>query len=199
LQEFDKIDLFSQVYNKRHMHLELVKRSAEIIKLYARNKKLTSLHIDKVWDCTDIDETMQIEIYNVVQATGSAIHDQDLEKFILKVKNQEPSKITLREIEFLHQIGKSAHQKSAARLLAIQALWQCALLEKPGYSLDLLSTARKHCFDLLRTQEREVIEQYVMQALLIVEQKTGTSLQALKLFKKLVDLIPKNCYNTYYM
>jgi hypothetical protein len=71
LQEFEKIDLFSQVYNKRHMHLELVKRSAEIIKLYGKNKKLTSLHIDRVWDCTDIDETMQIEKSNFYTKSAS--------------------------------------------------------------------------------------------------------------------------------
>ena len=48
------------------MHLELVKRSQEIIKLYARNHKMTQNHIDKMWECTLIDETMLIEIYNVI-------------------------------------------------------------------------------------------------------------------------------------
>lgn len=178
------------------MHLELVKRSSEIIKLYARNLKLTQHHVDKMWECIEINEPMKIEIYNVVQNTGAAIPDQDLEKFILKVKNQEPAKISQREIDFLHQIGKSAHQKSPARLLAIASLWQCAVLETPGYSISLLSAARKNCYDLLKTQDREVVEQYMNQALKILEQKTGTSIQALKFFQKLVELIPRHIYNT---
>jgi hypothetical protein len=66
MEEFQKIDLFSQVYDRKRMHLELVKRSGEMIKLYGRNFKLTQFHIDKMWECTMIDETMLIEIYNVI-------------------------------------------------------------------------------------------------------------------------------------
>lgn len=54
-------------------------------------------------------------------------------------------------------------------------LWQIALLEKPGYSNQLIKPARKHLYDLLRTQDREVIESYILNCLNIIESKTGAS------------------------
>jgi hypothetical protein len=92
------------------MHLELVKRSQEIIKLYARNHKMTQNHINKMWECTMIDETMLIEIYNVVQTTATALDDEVIEMFIIKIKDQmDPSKQTMREVDFVHSLGKSSH------------------------------------------------------------------------------------------
>jgi predicted metallopeptidase len=72
--------------------------------------------------------------------------------FILKIKDSmDPSKTTSREVEFIHTVGKSSHNKSTARQQAINVLWQIALMEKPGYNHTLLKPARKHLFDLLRT------------------------------------------------
>lgn len=151
-----------------------------------------------MWECTQIDETMLIAIYNVIQTKSNAIQDSILELFILKIKNFEPSKLTSRELDFVYQLGKGAIASSQARQFAIDVLWQIAFLEKPGYNKDFLKPARKNCFDLLRTKDRDCYEAYILRALDIIEKKNGASVQALKMFKKLIDLIPRHIYTHNY-
>jgi hypothetical protein len=63
-----------------------------------------------------IDETAQIEVYKVLQESSGVIQDEVLEMFINKIKDEmEPSKTTVREIEFIHSVGKNSHFKSDAR------------------------------------------------------------------------------------
>jgi hypothetical protein len=53
-------------------------------------------------------------------------------------------------------------------------LWQIALLEKP-YPKALLKPARNHLFDLLRSQDREIVEEYIMRCVQIIELMTCAS------------------------
>jgi hypothetical protein len=95
--------------------------------------------------------------------------------FIRKIQDgMEPSKTTIREVNFIHAIGKSTHYKSAARQKALSALWQIALLEKP-YPKALLKPARNHLFDLLRSQDREIVEEYIMRCVQIIDSMTCAS------------------------
>jgi len=63
-----------------------------------------------MWECTLIDETMLIEIYNVVQTTATALDDEVIEMCIIKIRNEmDPTKQTIREVDFVHSLGKSSH------------------------------------------------------------------------------------------
>lgn len=86
----------------------------------------------------------------------------------------EPPKITVREVDFIHAIGKSSHFRSDARKKAFNVLWQFAMLEKP-YPKSLLKPARKHLFDLLRNQDREIVEEHILKTVDIIDSKTGAS------------------------
>jgi hypothetical protein len=87
----------------------------------------------------------------------------------------EPSKTTIRDVEFIYTIGKNSYPKSSARNAAVNVLWQFAMMERNGYSKALLKPSRKHLFDLLRNQDRSVIEEYILKIISIIEQKTGAS------------------------
>lgn len=80
----------------------------------------------------------------MLQDSSGVIPDEILEMFINKIKDcLLPSKTTIREVEFVHTIGKSSHYKSTARQQAYNVLWQFTMLEKPGYSSALLKPSRK--------------------------------------------------------
>jgi len=49
----------------------------------------------------------------------------------------EPSKVSTREVEFVHQVGKSAYFSSSARKSALNVLWDIFIAEKTGYLLAL--------------------------------------------------------------
>lgn len=77
----------------------------------------------------------------------------------------EPSKVTMREVEFLHTIGKNAYYKSQARQSAISSLWQIFMQEKPGYARSLAKQSRKHFCDLLRNIESEYREDFIKRSI----------------------------------
>lgn len=112
MANFEKIDLFSHIFNRQKMHIELVKRSIDIIKLYGKNHKITPMHIDRMWDCTQIDETMQIAIYDVIKKSTNCMPDDHLELFMFKIRDMEPNELTIREIDFLHELGKGTYRNS---------------------------------------------------------------------------------------
>lgn len=74
------------------------------------------------------------------------------------------------------------------------------MMEKPGYSKSLLKPSRKNLFDLLRNQDRDIVETHIMKTLSIIDSKTGASVQATKLLLKLFDSdkIPKYIYQNQY-
>ena len=88
----------------------------------------------------------------------------------------EPSKVTSREVEFLHAIGKSAYYKSQARLAAINCLWQIFMVEKPGYLLSLAKQSRKHFCDLLRNMESELKDDFIYRSIRTIVEKRGHSI-----------------------
>lgn len=54
--------------------------------------------------------------------------------FINKVGDSlDPQRVTVRDVEFVHTVGKNAHYKSSARLKAVSVLWQIVMMERPGY------------------------------------------------------------------
>lgn len=87
MNDFIKSDLFAQVFSPDKLHLQIVQRSQEVIKAYARQNKLSQEHIDLLWESTLTDETAQIEIYKVLQDSSGVIPDEVLEMFIKKIKD----------------------------------------------------------------------------------------------------------------
>ena len=88
----------------------------------------------------------------------------------------EPAKVTFREVEFLHSIGKSAFFNSQASFVALQALWQIFMVEKPGYNPSLAKQSRKHFCDLLRNMESELKDDYINKAITSIVEKRGQSI-----------------------
>lgn len=71
-------DIFSQVFDPARVHLQIVQRSHEIIRIYARNDKLSPEHVRRMWESTATDETSQIEVYKVLIDASSTIPDTTL-------------------------------------------------------------------------------------------------------------------------
>ena len=91
-------------------------RGQEVVKIYARQHSMTQKHVDVLWDCTNLDETSQVEVYKVLQDTAAVLDEEILEMFINKIKDlMEPSKTTAREVEFIYTVGKNAHSRSMPR------------------------------------------------------------------------------------
>ena len=88
----------------------------------------------------------------------------------------EPAKVTFREVEFLHSIGKSADLNSQARVVALQALWQIFMAEKPGYNPSLAKQSREQFCDLLRNMESELKDDYINKAITSIVEKRGQSI-----------------------
>jgi hypothetical protein len=57
MKDFIRIDLFNLVFHPHRLHLQILQRSQEIIKIYARQRQLTQEHIDLLWHSAQIDET----------------------------------------------------------------------------------------------------------------------------------------------
>jgi hypothetical protein len=62
-----------------------------------------------LWDSTLVDETALIEVYRIIQETSTYMPAEIIECVISKIiDSMEPKKVTSREVEFLHTIGKNA-------------------------------------------------------------------------------------------
>ncbi len=107
--ELQSADVFSLIFSQQRFHLQIAQRSVDIIKLYITEKSFKQQHIDMLWESTLVAETALIEVYRIIQDTSPSLPDEIIECFIKKITDSmEPSKVTVREVEFLHTIGRNA-------------------------------------------------------------------------------------------
>ena len=106
-----KLGIFEQIFSNKKFHLQILKQSTDIIKLFAKTNSLTPEMIDMIWEASMFDETAKLQIHEIIKDNANHF-DEDIQiRFLDKISAITPSQLTLSELDLLSEIGTNARMK----------------------------------------------------------------------------------------
>lgn len=138
-----------------------MQRSSDLLRIFAKCKALGWPEVEILWATSRKNNTFKNEIYKMITKTIKDIHYNCIEALIIKVKEMDPSQVQAKDVKFIYEIGFGASFKSQIAETIASALWQIAILGKPGYSKPLLKLAMECLINVIRTETTAIKARYI--------------------------------------
>jgi hypothetical protein len=136
---------------------------------------------------------MKVEVYQLINDAQYKLSGQVMTMFMKKIDAMEPSHMGSRDLAFLFNLVKTAYQNPQVKEAAMVIYFNIAVLQKRGYSKEILSPSVDHLTDLIKNQDKTVKDQYCNFCLEIIgdELEERSSVNAQVILYEILRTYPK--------
>lgn len=70
IELFKKHDVFGLLFSSGRYHAQIVQRATDIFKVFAKQKALTEVELNILWESTKSEESVKIDIYKMLSSSA---------------------------------------------------------------------------------------------------------------------------------
>ena len=171
--------VFAQVFDPRKTHLQLVQRTADILKLLLQEDRLTREVLEQFWSLAATE--YKFEIYKVINDVSLFLKEHHIAYIFEQFTHIPAEKMALEELQTLSELGKFSKDLDFKKRVS-QFFWDIICNSESGFKEELVANCITKFAVLLQAN--------------IEEEKSSVS--CLRLFKQLIkDQRDRVSYTTY--
>lgn len=186
--------VFAQVFDPRKTHLQLVQRTADILKLLLQEDRLTKEVLEQFWSLAATE--YKFEIYKVINDVSLFLKEHHIAYIFEQFTHIPAEKMALEELQTLSELGKFSKDLDFKKRVS-QFFWDIICNSDSGFKEELVANCITKFADMVKYWDMATKHEFfVLLQANIEEEKSSVS--CLRLFKQLIkDQRDRVSYTTY--